>query len=146
MLKKTSLLLFIAIVALTFSSFKKLYSQTLPKVTVSVSKKSFKPGDSGVLTIKFKPVEGTKIPKEPQIEVTLTGDGVDGTGLQDYSGAPGGDYFSSPAVKYNFNVSGNAESGSTISAKVKIKFGYCSSENGVCKIGNVTKTIKIKVK
>jgi len=146
MLKKTSLMLFIAILALTFLNFTKLYSQTLPKVTVSANKKSYKPGDNGVLTIKFKPGEGTKIPKEPQIEVTLTANGVDGTGLQDYSGAPGGDYFNSPVIKYNFTVSDNAESGTTISVKVKIKFGYCSSESGVCKIGNVTKTIKIKVK
>ena len=145
MLIKTSLLLLIAVIALTFSSFTKLQSQTIPTVTVSVNKKSYKPGDNGVITIKFKPTGGTKIPKEPPIEVTLTGEDVTGTGLQDYSGAPGGDYFTSPVIKYNFKVSDNSAS-QTINAKVKIKFGYCSSESGVCKIGNVSKNIKIIVK
>jgi hypothetical protein len=146
MLKKTSLFLFIAALALTFSGLTKLYSQTIPTITLSVNKKSYKPGDEGVITIKFKPAGGTKIPKEPQIEVTLTGDGVVGNGLQDYSGDPDGDYLSSNVIKYNFTVTSDAPSGDVVNAKVKIKFGYCSSESGICKIGNVTKSVKIKIK
>ncbi len=146
MLKKISLIVFLVFLGFTFAGFENSFAQPIPKVSISLSKKSFKPGENGVMTIKFNPAEGVKIPKEPQIEVTLTAEGANGTGLQDYSGAPGGDYFSSPVIKYNFTVSEDATSGTTISAKVKIKFGYCSSESGVCKIGNVTKTVKIKVK
>jgi len=115
-------------------------------VYFSLSKKSLNPGASGIIIIKIKPGEGVKIPKEPQIEVTLTGDGIQGTGLQDYSGAPGGDYLTVPTVKYNFKVSDNATSGSTITLKVKVKFGYCSSESGICKIGNRSSTLKLKIK
>jgi len=146
MLKKLALLMIIAVLAITFTDLASSYAQTAPKITITVSKKSFNPGESGVLTIKFKPGEGVKIPKEPLIVVTMTGNGVEGTGLQDYSGAPGGDYFTTPVIKYDFKVNRDAISGTTIITQVKIKFGYCSSENGVCKIGNSTKTVKIKVK
>jgi len=146
MLKKSLVLSLIAILAIVFLNFSNSYSQNLPKVTCSLSKKSYSPGGSGIITIKIKPGEGVKIPKEPQIEVTLTGDGVNGTGLQDYSGAPGGDYLSNPTLKYNFTVSSNATSGTTISVKVKVKFGYCSTESGICKIGTRTSTLKLKVK
>jgi hypothetical protein len=146
MFKKSLIFSLIAILAVIFLYSSSSFGQTMPKMTVSLSKKSYKPGDKGVITIKIKPGEGVHIPKDPLIEVTLTGDGVEGTGLQDYSGAPGGDYFDNPVVKYNFTVSGSAESGTTIAAKVKVKFGYCSTESGVCKIGTKTSNIKIKVK
>jgi len=146
MIKKYLSFSLVAILAILFIGSSVSFGQTMPKVTASLSKKKYNPGESGVITIKFKPGEGVKIPKDPPIEVTLTGDGVTGTGVQDYSGAPGGDYFDNPMIKYNFTVSSDAESGSTISSSVKVKFHYCSSESGLCKEGTKTLTVKIKIK
>ena len=121
----------------------KTYGQSAPKVSVSVSKRSFNPGESGVLTIKFKTGSQVKIPKEPPIDVSVSG--VNGDGLQDYSGGEG-DYLSNNQVKYNFTVPGDAESGSSITIQGSVKFGYCSTESGVCKIGKQNFSVKIKVK
>ncbi len=119
-------------------------AQNEPGLKVTVSKKSLKPGDSGTLIIKFKTGPKVKIPKEPQIEVTLTNDIIKGTGMQDYSGGEG-DYLSNAQVKYNFTVPSGTSSGDyTVTGKVK--FPYCSTETGVCKIGTKSFSVNIKVK
>jgi len=133
---------FLVFFAFGFSNYSS--AQTTPKVSVKANKKSYNPGTSGVLTITFKTGSGVKIPKEPPIDINISGDGITGNGIQDYSGDGDGDYLSSNKVKYNFSVSDGASDGSiTISGTVK--FGYCSSESGVCKIGNQKFSIKIKV-
>jgi hypothetical protein len=143
-MKKTFVLKASVIVLFMLFAISNVYSQTIPGLSVKVNKKSFKPGSSGVLTITFKAGKGVKIPKEPQIEVNLSGDGITGNGLQDYSGCEG-DYITSKTIKYNFSISADAESGSTIKLKGSVKFGYCSSETGICKIGNKSFSVKIKV-
>jgi len=116
-----------------------------PDLKVTVSKKSFKPGDSGKLIIKFKHGPKVKIPKEPPIEVSISGEGIIGQGVQDYSGGEG-DYISNSQIKYNFKVSENAASGTTITITGTVKFGYCSTESGICKIGTKNFTVTVKVK
>ena len=114
----------------------KTYGQSAPKVSVSVSKRSFNPGESGVLTIKFKTGSQVKIPKEPPIDVSVSG--VNGDGLQDYSGGEGDN---SPSSTHKYGISG-----SSITIQGSVKFGYCSTESGVCKIGKQNFSVKIKVK
>jgi hypothetical protein len=138
MLKKSFLISVIFAFALTFLAFNNAESQ-VPKISVKTNKKSYKPGESGFITIKFKTGSDVKIPTEPEVEVTLNG--VTGTGLQGY---PGGDYIESKQVKYGFTVGNDAESGSTINITGSVKFGYCS--NGVCKIGTQKFSVKIKIK
>lgn len=138
-----ALFVFIAICTIGFSS---LQAAEAPNVSASANKKSFSAGESGVLTIKFKTGDHVKIPKDPEIEVTIT-DGVDGNGVQDYSAnGTGDDYLKTPQVKYNFTIPSGAASGSTITIKGKVKFGYCNSADGVCKIGTKNFTAKVKVK
>jgi hypothetical protein len=120
-------------------------AQSAPELKVTLSKKSFKPGESGKIIIKFKHGPQVKIPKEPPIEVEISGDGISGQGVQDYSGGEG-DYISNSQIKYNFSVSQNAQSGTTITITGKVKFGYCSTESGICKIGNKNFTVTVKVK
>ena len=120
------------------------FAQTIPGLSVKTNKKSYKPGSSGVITIKFKTGTGIKIPKEPPIDVNISGDGISGDGLQDYSGGDG-DYIDSKTIKYNFTVSGDAESDTSIKISGSVKFGYCSSESGVCKIGTKNFSVTIKV-
>ena len=141
MLKKSFLISVIFTFALSILAFSNAESQTLPKISVKTNKKAYKPGESGVLTIKFKTASDVKIPTEPQVEVNLTG--VTGTGLLGY---PGGDYIESKQVKYGFTVSSEAESGSTITISGTVKFGYCDSGSGICKIGNQKFSVKIKIK
>jgi ABC-type Fe3+-hydroxamate transport system substrate-binding protein len=141
MLKKSILLSVIFAFTLSFLAFSNAESQTVPKISVKTNKKSYNPGESGVLTIKFKTAENVKIPTEPQIEVTLNG--ASGTGLQGY---PGGDYIESKQVKYGFTVSGDAVSGSTVTISGSVKFGYCNSDSGICKIGTQKFSVKIKIK
>jgi len=137
-----ALLIFSSICLMGFNSAKAVEA---PNVTANANKKSYSAGESGVLTIKFKTKEHVKIPKDPEIEVTIS-EGVDGNGLQNYTGG-GDDYLSNPAqVKFNFTVPSGAASGSTITIKGKVKFGYCNSDDGVCKIGTKNFTAKIKVK
>lgn len=120
-------------------------AQALPGLSVSANKKSYSPGESGVLTLSFKTGSKVKIPKEPEIVVNLTTDNVNGGGLQDYTGGDG-DYVSNSKVKYNFTIPEGAQSGSTITISGNVKFGYCSSSDGVCKLGNKEFTAKVKVK
>ncbi len=120
-------------------------AQSAPTVKVTVAKKSYKPGTTGTLIIKFKHGSKVKIPKEPPIEVSITGDGVTGQGVKDYSGGDG-DYLTSSQIKYNFKVNGNVESGTTISVSGTVKFGYCSTDSGICKIATKNFTVSVKVK
>lgn len=120
-------------------------AQNAPGVKVSANKKSYNPGESGVLTFNFKTGSKVKIPKDPEVVVNLSSGDLEGQGLQDYSGGDG-DYISNSKVKYNFKVPDGAESGSTITVSGSVKFGYCSTSDGVCKIGNKDFTAKIKIK
>ncbi|MBX7042179.1 MAG: hypothetical protein K1X85_04675 [Ignavibacteria bacterium] len=119
------------------------YSQKLPGVSVSTDKKTYSPGESGVLTISFKTSSGVKVPKEPGVEVSVSG--VDGQGLQDYTGGDG-DYIDGSKVRYNFVVPSGAPSGGQLVIDGSVKFGYCSTSDGVCKMGNKNFSAKIKVK
>ena len=141
MLKKSFLISVIFAFAFSFLAFSTAESQTVPKLSVKTNKKTYKPGESGVLTIKFKTGENIKIPTEPQVDVTVNG--VTGGGLQGY---PGGDYIESKTVKYSFTVGSSEESGSTVTITGSVKFGYCNSESGVCKVGTQKFTVKIKIK
>ncbi|MBS1513484.1 MAG: hypothetical protein JSS63_00530 [Bacteroidetes bacterium] len=144
MTKIKSLLAIFVMAFFCLSALGTANAAEVPGVSASANKKSYTAGESGVLTIKFKTGDHVKIPKDPEIEVTIT-DGVSGNGLQNVSG--GDDYLSNPAqVKFNFTVPSGAASGSTITIKGKVKFGYCNSDNGVCKIGTKNFTAKIKVK
>ncbi|MBK8550820.1 MAG: hypothetical protein IPL53_07060 [Ignavibacteria bacterium] len=133
------LLSLITIFAVNFAN-----AQTAPSVSAIPNKKSYSPGESGVLTLTFKTGSKVKIPKDPEVTVNLSGD-IEAGGLQDYSGGEG-DYISGSKVKYNFTVPGNAASGSTITVSGSVKFGYCTVTDGVCKIGNKEFTAKIRVK
>jgi hypothetical protein len=141
MLKKSFLISVIFAFVFSFLAFSNAESQTVPKISVKTNKKSYKPGESGVLTIKFKAGETIKIPTSPQVEVNLTG--VTGGDLQGY---PGGDYNEAKQVKYTFTVGNDAESGSTITISGSVKFGYCNSDSGVCKIGTQKFSVKVKIK
>jgi hypothetical protein len=141
MLKKSFLISVIFAFALSFLAFSNADSQTLPKISVKTNKKSYTPGESGILTIKFKTGDDVKIPAEPQVEVTLSG--VTGGSLQGY---PGSEYIESKQVKYSFTVGDDAESGSTVTISGSVKFGYCDSGSGICKIGTQKFSVKIKIK
>jgi len=145
MLTKKSLILTLVLAVLAGFLMNEISNaQSMPGISVSKNKKSFKPGDIGILTIKFKTGNNVKIPKEPPIDVTITSDNINGQGVQDYSGGDD-DYLTNDIVKYKFTVPGNAETGDyTITGTVK--FGYCSSESGVCKLGNKSFSVKIKVR
>lgn len=119
------------------------FSQKLPGMTVSANKKSYAPGESGVLTINFKTSSGVKIPKEPGVEVSISG--VEGQGLQDYTGG-GGEYIEGSKVRYNFTVPGGAQSGTKLEISGSVQFGYCSTSDGVCKMANKNFSTKISVK
>lgn len=135
--------LIISFLALIFLSSNYLYSQTQPGVSVWANKKSFSPGESGVLMIKFKTGAKVKIPRDPAVTVSISS-GVNGNGLQNISGS--GDYIDSKLVKYNFTVPSDAVSGTKIKITGTVKFGYCSAEDETCKIGNSNFTTSIKVK
>lgn len=120
------------------------YSQ-VPSISASVNKSSgYSPGGSGYITIKFKCANNIKISADPEVSVTLTAEGVTGTGLQTPSTS--GDYLSPAQVKYNFSVSSNTSAGSRIKVKVTVKFSYCNSETGVCKIATKSTYVTVKVK
>ena len=142
---KSLLALFIAL-SFCLTGLNSAFAADAPIVSATPNKKSYSIGESGVLNISFKTGKHVKIPKDPEIEVTIT-DGIDGGTMQDYSSNGGGDdYLKTPLVKYNFTIPSGAASGSTITIKGKVKFGYCNSDDGVCKIGTKNFTAKIKVK
>jgi hypothetical protein len=119
-------------------------AQSSPTLKVSVSK-SVKPGGTGTLTIKFKHSNKVKIPSEPPIEVSISGDGITGGGDPTFSADEDG-YITNSTIKYKFKVSSNATSGSTIQISGTVKFGYCSTETGTCKMGNQSFTVSVNVK
>jgi hypothetical protein len=141
MLKKSLLISVIFVFALSFLAFSNAQSQTVPKISVKTNKKSYRAGESGVLTIKFKTGDNVKIPTEPQVEVAVNG--VTGGSLQGY---PGGEYNDAKLVKYSFTVGNDAASETTITITGSVKFGYCNSESGICKIGTQKFSVKIKIK
>ncbi|MEO8210540.1 MAG: hypothetical protein ABI840_08255 [bacterium] len=120
-------------------------AQSAPGVSASPNKKSYSPGESGFLTINFKTGSKVKIPKEPEVVINLTSGDVEAGGLQDYTGGDG-DYINNSKVKYNFTVPAGAASGSALTISGSVKFGYCSTTDGVCKIGTKNFTAKVKVK
>ena len=140
-----SVILVAIIILFPFTGFSTAGQNNAPSISASSNKKSYSPGESGVLTLTFKTGAKVKIPKDPEVTVSLTSSEVEGQGLQDYSGGDG-DYISNSKVKYNFTVPANAASGSTLTISGKVKFGYCTTSDGVCMIGNKTFTAKIKVK
>lgn len=135
----------ILIVILLLSGFNSANSKDAPGLSASTNKKSYSPGESGVLTLTFKTGSKVKIPKDPGVTLELTTSDIEGKDMQDYSGGDG-DYISGSKVKYNFIVPANAESGSTLTISGNVKFGYCTVTDGVCKLGNRDFTAKIKVK
>ena len=135
------LISFFAVFSITNTASAQSGSPTL-KVSVS---KSVKPGGTGTLTIKFKHGSKVKIPQEPAIEVSISGDDISGTGSPAFTADDDG-YIVNSSIKYKFKVSGNATSGSTIQISGTVKFGYCNSDTGVCKMGNQSFTVSVKVK
>ncbi|MCX7833668.1 MAG: hypothetical protein N2490_05610 [Ignavibacteria bacterium] len=142
MKKRIILSLVVFVIILAFITSEN-FAQTMPTVTVSTNKSSYKPGETGTLTIKFKTAKKVKIPVEPEIEVTLNSTDVEGLGLQPVSSQ--GEYLNPAQVKYKFKVSSNLTKGSSITISGSVKFGYCNEDSGICKIGTKTfsKTIKI---
>jgi hypothetical protein len=138
---------FSAVILAAFLLFgiNKSYSQTAPPVSVSANKKSYSPGESGVLIFNFKTTSKVKIPKEPGVTINLSSGEIEGHGTQDYSGGEG-DYISNSKVKYNFTVPPGAASGSTLIISGTVKYAYCSTLDGVCKLANKDFTAKVKVK
>ncbi|MFZ4592397.1 MAG: hypothetical protein ACOYN6_15455 [Ignavibacteria bacterium] len=127
-----------------FSMSSEASAQSSPTLKVSVTK-SVKPGGTGTLTIKFKHGNKVKIPQEPAIEVSISGDGITGSGSPTFSANDEG-YITNSTIKYKFKVSGNATSGSTVQISGTVKFGYCSTETGTCKMGNQSFTTSVKIK
>ena len=119
-------------------------AQSSPTLKVTATK-SVKPGGTGTLTIKFKHGSKVKIPKEPAIEVLLNSDGITLIGDAIFT-TNDEDYITNSTIKYKFKVSSNATSGSTIQISGTVKFGYCSTETGTCKMGNQSFTATVKVK
>ncbi len=142
---KFTIILLTAAILIPFMGFSYTIAKDAPGVSATPNKKSYSPGESGFVTLSFKTGSKVKIPKDPEVIVSLTSDEVYGQGLQDYSGGEG-DYISNSKVKYNFTVPDGAASGSTITISGSVKFGYCTTTDGVCKIGNREFTAKIKVK
>ena len=142
---KFAIILLTTAILLPFIGFSYTFAKDAPAVSATPNKKSYSPGESGVLTLSFKTGSKVKIPKDPEVIVSLTTEDVYGKGLQDYSGGEG-DYISNSKVKYNFTVPDGAASGSTLTISGSVKFGYCTTTDGVCKIGNRDFTAKIKVK
>lgn len=121
------------------------FSQNAPAVTVSTNKKTFSPGESGVLILNFKTTSKVKIPKEPGITLDLSTSDIEGQGFQDYTGGEG-DYINNSKVKYNFVVPSGAASGSTLNIKGTLKYGFCTTVDGVCKLTSkeISTTIRVK--
>jgi len=143
-MKRLSLLVFLVATAFVLTTFADSYSQSVPTVSVKLNKKSYKPGDSGFITIKFKTAKTVKIPVEPEIEVTLNGTNIEGTGLTGVNSS--GEYLSPAQVKYKFKVSNNASSGTSIDVTGTVKFGYCNADSGICKLATKNISFKVKVK
>ena len=142
---KFSIILLVSVILIQFMGFSFNGVKDAPGVSATPNKKSYNPGETGFITLSFKTGSKVKIPKDPEVIVSLTSDEVYGQGLQDYSGGEG-DYISNSKVRYNFTVPDGAASGSTLTISGSVKFGYCTTTDGICKIGNRDFTAKIKVK
>lgn len=141
-MKKIAVICIIFLFGFVFMQAENASAQSKPVVTVKANKKSYKPGASGSVVISFKTSKDVKIPAE-QVEVSISGENISGTGLSNVSG---GEYLDPQSVHYNFTVSGNAATGTSIPAKVTIKYGYCNYDTGVCKRTEVTKNVTLKIK
>ncbi|MEO8209325.1 MAG: hypothetical protein ABI840_02100 [bacterium] len=146
-MKRTKFLAFLMaiFIIIPLMGFNSADKKDAPAISATPNKKSYSPGESGVLTLSFKTGSKVKIPKDPEVTVSLISGEIEGQGLQDYSGSEG-DYISGSKVKYNFTVPAGAASGSTLTISGNVKFGYCSTVDGVCKLGNKNFTAKIRVK
>lgn len=144
MTKKLILAALILSIFAVLSVNNSVNAQSGPTLSVSVSK-SVKPGSVGTLTIKFKHGPKVKIPGEPPIEITLNGEGITAQGNPIFSTDAEG-YIKNSKVTYKFKVSSDAQTGTTISLSGRVKFGYCSTETGVCKFGDKNFTVNVKVK
>jgi hypothetical protein len=142
---KFLIILLVSVVIIPFMGINNANAKDAPGISATPNKKSYNPGESGVLTLSFKTGAHVKIPKDPEVTINLTSEDVMGQGLQDYSGDEG-DYISNSKVKYNFTVPEGAERGSTLTISGTVKFGYCTTSDGVCKLGNRNFTAKVKVK
>jgi hypothetical protein len=144
-MKSSKILLVLAVLfTASFAFAGSAYSQAVPTVSAKSNKKSYSAGETGTLTISFRTSKNVKIPKEPEITVTSI-DGVQGAGMQDYTGGAG-DYLSNNKVKYNFTVPSGLASGTKVKISGKVKFGYCNSDDGVCKIATKDFSATITVK
>lgn len=128
-----------------FPAQNSLFAKNTPGVSASVNKKSFSPGESGVLTLSFKTGSKVKIPKDPGVTIEITSGNIEGQGVQDYSGGEG-DYIEGSKVKYNFTVPSDAQPGSTLNVSGTVGFGYCTVSDGVCKLANKNFSVKIRIK
>jgi hypothetical protein len=143
-MKRLTFLVFLIAIAFVFASVADSYSQATPTLSVKLNKKSYNPGESGFITIKFKTANTVKIPKEPEIEVTLNGSNIESLGLQVANSS--GEYISPAQVKYKFKVSENAAAGTSINVTGTVKFGYCNADSGICKIATKDISFTVKVK
>jgi len=143
-MKKRILAVVLLISFFAVLSISNIASAQTPTLKVSVTK-SVKPGGVGTLTIKFKHGSKVKIPQEPTIEVSISGDGITGTGNPTFTANDEG-YITNSTIKYKFKVSSNATSGSSVQISGTVKFGYCSTETGTCKMGNQSFTATVKIK
>jgi len=141
-MKRITLICIIFLMSFVFVQTQQASAQSKPNVTVKANKKSYKPGSNGSFTISFKTAANVKIPAE-QVEVSISGENISGTGLSNVSG---GEYLDPQSVHYNFTVSGNAATGTPIPVKVTIKYGYCNYDTGICKRTEVTKNVTLKIK
>ena len=141
-MKRFSVIIVLVLFGFVFTQTQSAFAQEKPVVTAKANKKSYKPGTSGSITIRFKTAEKVKIPAD-QIEVSISGNNVTGEGLANVSG---GEYLDPQTVSYKFNISSNAETGKSIPVKVTIKYGYCNYDTGICKRTEVTKTVSLKIK
>lgn len=142
---KTLTLILAMFILIPLTGFDIAGKKDAPTISATANKKSYSPGESGVLTISFKTGSKVKIPKDPEITVEITSNNIEAGGLQDYTGGEG-DYISNSKVKYNFTVPNDAASGSTINVTGNVRFGYCTTSDGVCKLGNRDFSAKVKVK
>ncbi len=85
---KFSVILLTMVILIPLMGFN-VYKSDAPAVSATADKKSYSPGESGVLTISFKTTSKVKIPKEPEVAVNITSDNIEGQGVQDYSGGDG---------------------------------------------------------
>lgn len=129
----------------TFVSFRteEAVAQQKPTISVSTNKKSYSPGETVRMTIRFNTAKGVKIPKEPPISVTITEGNISGE-LQDYT-AGGGEYINNSRVVYRFVIPQNTPKGQ-LKVSGRINYGYCNESDGICKLGNNTFTRNITIK